>query len=148
MYKHILMAYDGSIRSDKALNEATALAKSANSKLTLIYVVTPHHLLIGGGRDVPGLKRLEEQYEAEIDQEAKQMLDAARTRATAAGVAVDVLTEHGAAPHECILEAARRLKCDLIVMANQGRRGLEGIVVGSQTLKVLASSSIPVLVVR
>ena len=148
MYKNILMAYDGSALSDKALQEATALAKSAHGKLTLIYVVTPHHLLIGGGREVPGLNRLQQQYANEVDQEARQMLDRARTRANATGVAVEVLSEHGTAPHKCIVEAAGRLKCDLIVMASHGRRGLEGVVVGSQTLRVLSSSTIPVLIVR
>ena len=148
MYKHIMMVYDGSVLSDKALNEGTALAKSGGGKVTLIYVVTPHHLLLGGGRAVPGLKRLEQQYADELDQEARQMLDVARQRVAAAGVAVDMLLEHGPDPYEKILEATRQLKCDLIIMATHGRRGVEGVVVGSQTLKVLTHSTIPVLVVR
>ena len=76
------------------------------------------------------------------------MLDVARQRVAAAGVAVDMLLDHGPDPHEKIVEAARQLKCDLIVMATHGRRGVEGVVVGSQTLKVLTHSTIPVLVVR
>ena len=148
MYKHILTVYDGSVLSDKALSESTALAKGEGSKITLIYVVTPHHLLLGGGRAIPGLKRLEQEYAAEIEQEAKQMLDTARQRASSAGIACDILIEHGTDPYECIVDAARREKCDLIVMASHGRRGIESLVVGSQTIKVLTHSSIPVLVVR
>ena len=148
MYKHIMMVYDGSVLSDKAVNEGTALAKSAGAKVTLMYVVTPHHLLIGGGRIVPGLKRLEQEYADEMDKEARQMLDVARQRVAAAGVAVDMLLEHGPDPYEKIVEATRQLKCDLIIMATHGRRGVEGAVVGSQTLKVLTHSTTPVLVVR
>jgi len=148
MYQHILMPYDGSALSDKALNEGAALAKSGGAKITLMYVVTPHHLLIGGGREVPGLKRLEQQYAEEIGQEARQMLDIARQRIAATGVPVDVLLDHGTTPSENIVEAARRLKCDLIMMASHGRRGVDGLVVGSQTMKVLGQASVPVLVVR
>ena len=148
MYKHILLAYDGSLLSDKALNEAAALAKCTNARVTVIYVATPHHLLLGGGREVPGLKRLEQQYAQEIDGEARQMLDLARQRIAATGVEADALLDHGKAPHQNLVEAALRLKCDLIVMASHGRRGVEGLVVGSQTMKVLTHTSLPVLVVR
>jgi nucleotide-binding universal stress UspA family protein len=148
LYKHIMIPYDGSELSDKALNEAIALAKSEGSKITLCYVVTPHHLLLGGGRAVPGLKRLEHQYAEEIEQETRQMLDVACQRAAVAGVACATLLEHGTAPHESINEAAGRLKCDLIVMASHGRRGVDALVVGSQTIKVLTHTTIPVLVVR
>jgi len=148
MYKHILLAYDGSLLSDKALNEAASLAKCAGAKVTVIYVATPHHLLLGGGREVPGLKRLEQQYAEEIDREARQTLDLARQRIAGTGVEADALLDHGKAPHENLVQAALRLKCDLIVMASHGRRGVEGLVVGSQTMKVLTHTSLPVLVVR
>ncbi len=148
MYQHVLLAYDGSALSDKALDEAARLAKGVNAKVTIVYVVTPHHLLLGGGRDVPGLKRLEQEYADEIDEEARKMLDAARERLAAAGVAADALLDHGIAPYEKLIEAARRLKCDLIIMASHGRRSVESLVVGSQTMKVLTHTSVPVLVVR
>ncbi|MCC6533730.1 MAG: universal stress protein [Burkholderiales bacterium] len=148
MYKHILLAYDGSELSDKALNEGIALAKDAGAKITLIYVVTPHHLLIGGGRPVPGLKRLESQYAEDIRQDAKQMLDNACQRAVAAGRTAEVLIEDGTHPYENIVEAAKRLKADVIVMSTHGRGNIAGLMVGSQTLKVLTHSSVPVLVVR
>ncbi|RPI39067.1 MAG: universal stress protein [Betaproteobacteria bacterium] len=148
MYKHVMMVYDGSVLSDKALNEGIALAKGAGAKMTLIYVVTPHHLLIGGTGNAPGVKRLEREYADKLTDEARQMLDLARNRAAAAGVAVDMLLDHGTDPYEKIVEAARRLNCDVIVMATHGRRGIEALVVGSQTMKVLTHTTIPVLVVR
>lgn len=148
MYKHILLPYDGSELSEKALTEGIGLAKSENAKITLIYVVSPHHLMVGGGRAVPGLKRLEQEYAQNIRDEAQAMLDTARQRAASAGLMVDVVLEDGANAHQCIIDGAQRLKCDLILMASHGRRGLDGLVVGSQTIKVLTHSTIPVLVVR
>lgn len=148
MYKHILLPYDGSELSDKALGEGIGLAKGAHGKITLMYVVTPHHLMVGGGRAVPGLKRLEEEYAANIRAEAAAMLEAARKRADAAGVSCDTLMEDGASPHQLIVDASTRLKCDVIVMASHGRRGLEGMLLGSQTVKVLTHTTTPVLVVR
>lgn len=148
MYKHILLPYDGSSLSDKALKEGIALAKITGAKISLIYVLAPHHLLVGGGRSVPGLRGLEHQYYVQLEENARDMLGRAQEEAAAAGLVCDSLIEHGSNPHEHIAEAARRLECDLIVMASHGRRGIEGIVIGSQTVKVLTHSTIPVLVVR
>lgn len=148
MYKHILLPYDGSAISDKALAEATGLAKSEQAKITLLYVVGPHHLMVGGGRSIPGLKRLEAEYVEKIRTEAGSMLDGARQSVEAAGLACNALLEDGISAYQQIIDAATREKCDLIVMASHGRRGLEGMIVGSQTLKVLTHSTIPVLVVR
>lgn len=148
MYKHIMLPYDGSELSDKALTEGIGLAQSHNAKITLMYVVSPHHLMVGGGRLVPGLKRLEEEYAENIRSEARQMLDAARQRVSTAGLACDILLEDGTSAYKCIVDGANRLSCDLIVMASKGRRGIDGLVVGSQTLKVLTHATVPVLVVR
>lgn len=148
MYKHIMLPYDGSEPSEKALSEGIGLAKSGNAKITLMYVVSPHHLMVGGGRAVPGLKRLEEEYANKIRAEAQGMLDGARQRVSGAGLACDVVLEDGSSAYQCIVDGAKRLKCDVIVMASHGRRGLDALVIGSQTVKVLTHTTIPVLVVR
>ena len=148
MYKHILLPYDGSPLSDKALAEGIALAKGTGAKLTLLYVFTPHHLRIGGGRAVPGLKQLEKQYHDELKSKAVAMLETAQKRAASASVTCSSLIEEGTDAHEVIIARATRLKCDLILMASHGRKGLEGVLVGSETMKVLTHSNIPVLVVR
>jgi len=148
MYKHILLPYDGSELSERALSEGMGLAKSEIAKITLIYVVSAHHLMVGGGRLVPGLKRLEQEYVENIRTQARAMLDTGCQRVASAGLACDILVEDGTSPYQCIIDAAQRMKCDLIVMASHGRRGIEGMVVGSQTIKVLTHSTIPVLVVR
>jgi nucleotide-binding universal stress UspA family protein len=148
MYTHILVAYDGSALSDKALAEAIRLARQGRARVTLLYVLTPHHLLVGGGRLVPGLKEAERQHAELLRQEAREMLAGALGRLTAADIPCEVLLEEGNDPHQHIVQAASRLDCDLVVMASHGRRGIEGLVVGSQTIKVLSHSKLPVLVVR
>lgn len=148
MYKHILMPYDGSPLSDKALAHCVSLAKSVGAKVSLFYVVTPHHLLIGGGRGAPGLRQLEHIHRDEFMAHAREMLDAARKLAEAAGAECNVLVEEGTDPYEQIIAAAQRLHCDLVLMASHGRKGLEALLVGSETVKVLTHSQIPVLVVR
>ena len=148
MYTHILVAYDGSALSDKALAEAIKLARQSCTPVTLLYVLTPHRLLVGGGRLVPGLRELEQQHAELLRQEAREMLGRAHLRVSAAGIPCEVLLEEGQYPYEHIVQGASRLDCDLVVMASHGRGGIEGLMVGSQTIKVLSHSRVPVLVVR
>jgi nucleotide-binding universal stress UspA family protein len=148
MYKHMVVAYDGSPLSDKALDEAIEFGKQTGCKISLLYVLTPHHLLVGGGRSIPGLKELERQHAESLRQHAREMLQSAQERIVGAGIACEVVLEEGNHPYQHIVDGAKRLKCDVVVMASHGRRGIEGLVVGSQTVKVLTHSSVPVLVVR
>jgi nucleotide-binding universal stress UspA family protein len=83
-----------------------------------------------------------------IRTEAAAMLDAARQRAVAAGLDCVTVLEDGINAYENIIETANRDRCDLILMASHGRRGLEGMIIGSQTNKVLTRATVPVLVVR
>ena len=78
--------------------------------------------------------------------EARALLAKAEVVARTAGVAHDSLATISDRPHEAILGAAEARGCDLVFMASHGRRGLKGMVVGSQTLKVLQRATIPVLV--
>ncbi len=65
-----------------------------------------------------------------------------------AGVACATVSPVADQPWEGILKAARGKRCDLIVMASHGRRGIAGLLLGSETTKVLTHSKIPVLVCR
>jgi nucleotide-binding universal stress UspA family protein len=104
--------------------------------------------LIGGGRGAPGLKQLEQGYQEKLAAHAREMLEAARKLAQTAGIACDAIVEEGNDPYERIIAAADRMQCDLILMASHGRKGLEAMVVGSKTIKVLTHSKVPVLVVH
>ncbi|MCC7082400.1 MAG: universal stress protein [Burkholderiales bacterium] len=148
MYKRIVLAYDGSELSNKAVDHGVTLAKDTGAGVTLLYVVTPHHLLVGGGHLAPGLRQFENQYAAELRQHAKEMLESVAQRVRAAGCTADVLVEDGTHPYANIVEAAKRLHADLIVMAGHGRGSIASLMVGSQTVKVLAHATVPVLVVR
>jgi len=66
----------------------------------------------------------------------------------AAGLACQGFTVEAMHPHEAILDHAKNQGCDLIVMASHGRRGVAGVLLGSETQKVLTHSNIPVLVLR
>jgi nucleotide-binding universal stress UspA family protein len=148
MYKHILLPYDGSQLSEKALSEGIVLAKDVGSKLTLLYVMAPYHLSVAGDHTSSAVKQIERQHLEELEKVASAMLATAQQRAAAGGIKCESIIRTGPYPHEEILAAAKQLSCDLILMASHGRSGLQSILLGSETTKVLTHSVIPVLVVR
>jgi nucleotide-binding universal stress UspA family protein len=91
---------------------------------------------------------LKRKYDKAAKQRAEKFLAKITERATEAGVKADAVTVMGDVPYEHIIETAKKSKCDLIMMASHGRRGLSGLLLGSETSKVLTHSKIPVLVVR
>ena len=148
MYKSILVPTDGSAFSDAAIQEAAKLAKELGSKVVLFYAA-PHHLPpLTEGFSAPGRpKEIEEAHKA-IEREGKTMLASAASNVKLAGVAVEQQCTVSNSPYEAIIEAAKKFQCELIIMGSHGRRGLSGVLLGSETQKVLTHSTIPVLVVR
>ena len=131
MYKTILVPTDGSELDDAAIKEAAKLARELGSKLVLFYVVPQY------------------QWPPQaIQDEAKQILAYAAQSSNLAGVTVEQQFTVSNSPHEAIIAAAKKFKCALIVMASHGRRGVSGVLLGSETQKVLTHSKIPVLIVR
>jgi nucleotide-binding universal stress UspA family protein len=88
------------------------------------------------------------QYEAMAAKEAQKVLESVKLKAEAGGVECDLLHTIANAPWEAILAAAKKSKCDAIVMASHGRRGVTALLLGSETQKVLTHSKLPVIVVR
>ena len=149
MYKHILLPHDGSELSANALKQAIDLAKSVGAKLTALHVVQPFHLHIRGTSAPPDMRgKIEHDHDNEALEDARKMLAGVLHQTKAAGVACDSLAVLGEHPYTSIIEQAANSGCDLILMASHGRRGLEGLLLGSETVKVLTHSRIPVLVVR
>ena len=145
MHRHILIATDGSELSQNAIDYGMALAKSVNAKVTVVTVSTPFHTFAvepGMVTDTP------EQYGKRMATLAAKYLDVAKEAALAAGVKCETMHIEHDQPYLAIIETAARQSCDLIVMASHGRRGISAIVLGSETVKVLTHSTIPVLVVR
>lgn len=146
-YRHLLVPSDGSERSQRAMAEAVRLAQVTGGRITLL------HVLRSPAMPMPGMgERLDpatlEALNRAAREESQRILGAALTLATAAGVEATGERLEGEAPHRAIVEAAARLGCDLIVMASHGRRGLRGMLLGSETQRVLVQASVPVLVVR
>lgn len=145
MHKHILVPTDGSELSNRAIEYAVALAKAVSAKLTVVTITTPYYGFIVDGA-VPET-RIEE-YDKEAARLAEQYLDVAKDIAAAEKVRCNAMRVESAQPYQAIIDVAKDKGCDLIVMASHGRRGVAAIVLGSETVKVLTHSTIPVLVVR
>jgi nucleotide-binding universal stress UspA family protein len=147
MYRNILVATDGSKLSLKAVTHAIDLAKSLGSRLTGFFASPSYPLPVyADGVVFTPLSRRE--YAAQCKEEADRILGAVASKAKAAGVPFTAASAISASPWEAILAAARKHKCDAIVMASHGRRGVSALVLGSETNKVLTHSKVPVLVVR
>jgi nucleotide-binding universal stress UspA family protein len=145
MYRHILIPTDGSELSQKAADYGMALAKSVNAKVTVMTVSTPFQTFAvepGMVTDTP------QQYSKRMETLATKYFNMAKESALAAGVSCDTVRVEHNQPYLAIIETASRNSCDLIVMASHGRRGISAIILGSETVKVLTHSTVPVLVFR
>lgn len=148
MYKNVLVAHDGSDLSDKAVDHGIALARSVGAKLTVMHVIAHRNLVLDEGVSSKLVHKLETDYENLAKENAMALLEKVVARAKAGGVEAVSEVVVGDDPYREIIGKARHLGCDLIVMASHGRRGLRGLLLGSETVKVLTHSDIPVLVVR
>jgi nucleotide-binding universal stress UspA family protein len=148
MYKHILVATDGSELSGKAINTAAKLAKLCGARLTGVYVIEPYVPPPVYGEGSATLTLPLERYKEIAEKEAKEALAAVQVEAENEGVPFSTEMVTDTDPWQGIVNAAGSKKCDLIVMASHGRRGLAGLLLGSETTKVLTHSKTPVLVCR
>lgn len=148
MYKHILLPVDGSELSLKAAEECLAFAQATGARVTVLNVVSPPGFVLDEAMTSGLVKKLEKSFEEIAVEQAEKMLAGLVGNARAKGVPCESMVVAGDNPYREIIDAAARLQCDLIMMASHGRRGLEGLVLGSETVKVLTHCSIPVLVVR
>jgi len=147
MAQHILVPTDGSKLSRKAVEAGIAYAKSHAAKITIYHALEPFPLYIRGEPDAlnPDFIRT---LEAETRQEGERLVaDAARV-AEQAGVAVDTEIDRPQSPYRGIIDAAKRLGCDLVFIGSHGRSAIAGPLLGNVTQKVLAHIDIPVLVYR
>jgi len=144
MFKHILVPVDGSKTSMLAVEKAAGLAKAFGSAVTAVYVIDPYPFTGVGADFAYG----QAQYINAATAEANEALDATKLAMSKAGVDVATMTGDGHAVHDGIVRAVENTEADLIVMGSHGRRGLEKLVLGSVTQRVLSSVHVPVLVVR
>jgi len=149
MFKHILVPTDGSELSDKAIKQAVALAQSLRAKITVLNVVGEYHrALASEGYVLPEIPELRKRFEEVERARAQKILEAAKKVAAKAGVECYAVTAASDVPYDMIIRQAKKSHCDLIMMASHGRKGLQGLLLGSETARVLTHSTIPVLVCR
>jgi nucleotide-binding universal stress UspA family protein len=147
MYRKLLVATDGSPLSKKAVRSAIDLAAALGAELVALYVVPRYPVsYFEGGVTIPAqeVARIEEQW----SRKGQAIVDAVAQTAEAAGVKTKAVVSRSDLVAESILAAVRKHRCDLVVMASHGRKGLKRILLGSETQQVLTHGSVPVLVLR
>ena len=145
MFKHILIPTDGSDLSRKAILYGVQLAKESGAKVTGLTVTEPYQ---PAGMDTVFIPMDEGDYEEQSRVLSEKAVEQVKIAAQAAGVPCETIREIHDQPYRAIIDAAHALGCDLIVMASHGRRGIAALLLGSETVKVLTHSTIPVLVYR
>lgn len=145
MFKHILVPTDGSPLATTALDHALALAAGSGAKVTVLTVVEPFHTFSLRADQLEETRRTYEAHSLEL---ADNILGDAAARARALGIEAETVRVVEDEPYRAIIETALERSADLVAMASHGRRGLEAVLLGSQTMKVLTHSGVPVLVYR
>ncbi|HET6387938.1 universal stress protein [Hyphomicrobium sp.] len=145
MFKHLLIATDGSELAQKAVAQGFDLAKSVNAKVTIVTVSEPWRL--AAPAEVAVVFPVEE-YERAAAANAGKILAEASAIGAKLQISCDTVHVKEKFPAEGIVETAHARSCDLIVMASHGRRGLMRLVLGSEAHRVVTQSSTSVLICR
>jgi len=146
MYKRILIATDGSKLSKMAVRSGIQLAELAGAQIIALNVVPRYPLsYFEGGMAVSmDIGKIEKEW----TENGQAIVEAVAASAVAHGIKAKAVTVKSDLVAEAIINAAKKHKCDLIVMASHGRKGIKRLLMGSETQHVLTHSHIPVLVLR
>jgi nucleotide-binding universal stress UspA family protein len=147
MFKHILVPTDGSQLSSDTVSRAVAFAKEVGARITFFFA-KPDYPVAFYGEGALIDPTTPERFGEMADRQAKDILAQCETIAGQSGVPCSLLANVSDVPYQAIIDAATATGCDLIFMASHGRRGFSGLLLGSETQKVLTHSTIPVLVYR
>lgn len=148
MYKHILIATDGSDLARKGLEQGLALAKPLGARVSVLTVSEPLRLDMANAARMGGIDDPISRYDQQIDAMMKERFAYIEQRASEFGIKAELAHEIDDSPAQAIVRYAKLNGCDLIVMSSHGRRGVQKVLLGSQTSEVLTHTVIPVLVVR
>ena len=147
MFKHIFVPTDGSELSRATVQRAVTFAKEAGARITAFFA-KPEYPIAYFGEGALIDPTTPEKFAELAEAQASQYLGEVQAACAEAGVACETLSMTSDVPYEAIIEAAEKSACDLIFMASHGRRGISGLLLGSETNKVLTHSKVPVLVYR
>jgi nucleotide-binding universal stress UspA family protein len=143
MFKKILVPTDGTPLSEGVIAAAIELARAIpGSKMLGLSVIVPISASPFEGMSPASVK----EHENHLESHANRYVGVLKAAAETVGLPCDVLVTKGASPAEEIVRVAKDYQCDLIFMASHGRKGLNRLFLGSETQKVLAQATVPVLV--
>lgn len=145
MYKNILLPVDGSEFGMGSVPYAIKFAKAVGARITAINVTAPYETIAVG--ELASFL-VHDEYTKRAAENAAAVLERVKSAAREANVLVAAYQVEHAHPWEAIIHTAKEKGCDLILMASHGRRGIAGVLIGSETKKVLTHTTIPVLVWR
>jgi nucleotide-binding universal stress UspA family protein len=145
MYARILVPMDGSDTASRGFEEAVALARALKSELVLVHVIDAFPVLA----ELPSATAYQ-QVQDGLRKYGEGLLAKARDAAAEHGVKADtrLLESTTGRAADLILEQARGLGCDLVVMGTHGRRGFSHLMMGSNAEAVARAADVPVLLVR
>jgi len=145
MYRHLLVPIDNTDLSTVTVGRAVEFARALGARITFFHAAADHAASFGGDAEIVRLTSPDD-YSYNFEGRARELLTKAESAARAYGVPCSSSSVVSDSPYTAIIAAARAEACDLIFMASHGRRTTLGMMLGSQTLKVLINSEIPVLV--
>lgn len=140
----ILVPTDGSELSEKAIQGAVQLAKQLGSRIVGLTVVEPYSYASLSEYRPESF----EDFEVRTQKIAQERLGKFEAAAKAGGIKFESTIVKSFSAYEAIIDTANKQECDAIFMASHGRHGLNAVLLGSETQKVLAHSRIPVMVYR
>jgi len=145
MYRNVLAATDGSDLGTAAVNHAASIARAFNASLTIVTVAVQVPVFDGiePGGAIPQ-SVFNDLRRAAVDQCSATLKKAAETAGP--GARTDMIESTSA--YAGILELAKKIGADLIVMGSHSRTPLGRLILGSQAAKVVSLSDVPVLIVK
>ena len=144
MFRKILVPTDGSDTSLTGALRAVPLAKLASATIAVVYVQDVYPFAGIGQSNPDGFQA----YMSTARAEGVKAVERIGAEAKAAGVPFETLLVEDTQAARGIVSAAQSSGADLIVMGSHGRSGVARLVLGSVATKVLALSSVPVLIVK
>jgi nucleotide-binding universal stress UspA family protein len=147
MFKHILLPTDGTELSNKTVRHAVRFARETGARITAFFA-KPEYPVTYFGEGALIDPASPEKFAEMAEQQAREVFAFVLQECREAGVECQTVSTSSDIPYEAIINAANQNGCDLIFMASHGRRGISGLLLGSETNKVLTHSQIPVLVYR
>lgn len=146
MFKNILLATDGSAASEHAATLAVSLARTHGAKLTALYAVDPYPYVGLGEVNPMGFQAYMSAAQEHAAAAHAKVAELCAQGGTPVALEVRLVEDVSAASG--IVDTAQTEGADLIVVGSHGRTGIARLMLGSVAAKVVAESTVPVLVAR